>query len=144
MNLQNSSAEVFLRLQQIRRESQSRMPIAAAITAALLMGALALGASAGLAKEKKNPTKTVSGVVLNESENGIEGAMIEIVDAQTGQVFDIYSQQGGTYQFTDLLFSHDYTVKATFKGSSSEVRHVSSIDIRPRLVLNLTIPEPKH
>jgi len=70
--------------------------------------------------------------------------MVELVDAQTGKVLDIYSQEGGAYQFTDLSFDHDYTVKATFKGSSSEVRHVSSVDLRARLVLNLTIPEPKH
>jgi hypothetical protein len=117
---------------------------AAAITALLVLTAVAWCASAGLAKEKKLQTKTVSGVVLNESENGIEGAMVELADAQTGKVIDIYSQEGGAYQFTDLSFDHDYTVKATFKGVSSEVRHVSSVDLRARLVLNLTIPEPKH
>ena len=35
-------------------------------------------------------------------------------------------------------------IKATFKGSSSEVRQASSFDPRTRLVINLTIPGAKH
>ena len=76
---------------------------------------------------------------MDEAENPIQGATVELTDLQTGKVLDIYSQEGGQYQFTDLRFDHDYTVKATYKGSSSEVRQVSSFDTRSRLVLNLTI-----
>ena len=115
-----------------------------ALTMLVLAAALALGGPAALAKQKKPYTKTVSGVVMDEADNGITGAMIELADAQSGKVLDIYSQRGGAYQFTDLSFDHDYTLQATFKGSSSELRHVSSIDLRSRLVLNLTIPGPKH
>lgn len=88
-------------------------------------------------------TRTVSGVVLDEAENGIEGATIELTDLQTEKLVAIYSQEGGQYHFSDLLPSHDYKIKATFKGSSSEVRQISSIDTRLRVVINLTIPGPK-
>jgi len=98
----------------------------------------------GVAKEKKPPTRTVSGVVQDEQDNGIEGATIELTDVQTGKVLDIYSQEGGRYQFADLSPMHDYKIKATFKGSSSEERQASSFDPRTRLVINLTIPGPKH
>ena len=103
----------------------------------MLLGAV------GRTGEGQEPTsRTVSGVVIDEAENPIQGAMIELTDLQTKKVLDIYSQEGGQYQFTDLRFDHDYTVKATYKGSSSEVRQVSSIDTRWHLVLNLTIPKP--
>lgn len=112
------------------------------LTLMLVGGFLLLGVAAGLSKEKKPQSKTVSGVVIDAKENFIQGAAIELKDLQTGKVLDIYSQEEGQYQFTDLRFDHDYTVQAMYKGSYSEVRQVSSFDTRDRLVLNLTIPEP--
>ena len=123
-------------------ESHRRAPKLTALTLMLLGGVLLLGAVTGLAKEKKPQTKTVSGTVFDEAENTIQGAAVELTDLQTNKVLDIYSQEGGRYQFTGLSFSHDYTIKAMYKNSSSEVRQISSIDMRPRLVLNLTIPKP--
>jgi hypothetical protein len=108
----------------------------------LLVGVLVLCAP-GLAREKKPVTKTVSGVVLDEAENGIEGATIELTDLQTGKLVAIYSQEKGQYSLSGLLPSHDYKIEASFKGSSSEVRQISSFDTRMRLVINLTIPRPK-
>jgi hypothetical protein len=104
---------------------------------------LLLGAVTAWAKEKKPQTRTVTGVVADEADNPIQGAAVELTDLQTGKVLDIYSQDGGQYQFADLRFDHDYTVKATYKGSSSEVRRVSMLETRTPLVLNLTIPKPK-
>ena len=63
--------------------------------------------------------------MFDEAENTIQGATIELTDIQTGKVLDIYSQEGGQYQLSDLRFDHDYTVKATYKGLSSEVRRIS-------------------
>ncbi len=108
---------------------------------ALVLLLLFLGVAAGLAKQKGPQTKTVSGVVSDDGENFIKGAMVELKDLQTGKVWDSYSQEGGQYQFTDLRFDHDYTVQATFNDVSSEVRQVSSIYTRARLNLNLTIPK---
>lgn len=76
---------------------------------------------------------------MDESENAIKGATVELTDLQTKKVLDIYSQEGGEYQYSDLRFDHDYTVQATFNGLSSEVRQVSSIDTRWHMVLNLTL-----
>jgi hypothetical protein len=106
----------------------------------MFCGALASGVVAGLAKEKKPPSKTVTGVVFDNANNTIDGATVELRDMQSGQVLDIYSQGGGQYQFTDLSLSHDYKIKAMYKGKSSEERQISSIDTRTRPVMNLTIP----
>ena len=144
MDLSLSTTRVLLGFHNMRQGSRTGLRRFAAISAVLLVSTWGLWDSAGLAKDKRPATKTVSGVVLNESDNGIEGASVELVDAQSGKVLAIYSQEDGGYQFTGLSFSHDYTVKATFRGTSSEVRHVSSVDLRPRLVINLSIPAPKH
>ncbi len=125
-------------------EFQGTLRKAASLAALLLVGTLILFAPEGFAKDKKPPSKTVTGQVMDATENGIEGATVELTDLQTGKVLEIYSQEGGQYQYADLSLSHDYTIKATFKGASSEVRKVSSVDIRTHLVLNLTIPAPKQ
>jgi len=114
------------------------------VASLVLVMAWALCVSAGAAKNKTPQSRNVSGLVMDEAENIIPGAAVELTDVQSGKVIDIYSQEDGSYKFTDLSFSHDYKLKATFKGASSEVRQVSSIDMRTRLVINLTIPGQKH
>lgn len=104
--------------------------------------ALAFCAPDLVAKQKK-VSRTVSGAVLDEADNGIAGASVQLSDLQTGRKIAIYSQEGGHYQFADLQPTHDYEVQASFQGASSEVRKVSSADIRTRIVLNLTIPGKK-
>jgi len=127
-----------------RVSGESRHPPSklAALALVLLGGILLLGAVTGLAKEKKPQTRTVRGMVSDGADNAIQGAMIELTDLQTKKVVDIYSQAGGQYQLTDLRFDHDYTIIATYKGVSSELRQVSSIDMRTPLVINLAIPNP--
>jgi hypothetical protein len=109
----------------------------------LLGGGLLLVSAPGLGKDKTPKTKTVTGVVFDEADNAIVGAMVELKDLQTGKVLDSYSQQGGHYQFEQLRFDHDYTVVALYKGSSSPVRQISSIDTRWFPVFNLVIPKTK-
>ena len=96
-----------------------------------------------LAKEKKQVTKTVSGFVLDPNENGIVDAAVSISDMQSGKKYTTVSKEGGRFQFADLSPRHDYEVQAVYKDMSSEVRKVSSLDTRLRIVLNLRIPPPK-
>jgi hypothetical protein len=91
------------------------------------------------AKEKKPVTKTIAGVVSDEADNPIVGAAVELSDVQDNKKVAKYSQEGGKYQFDDLDPRHDYEVQVTFKGLSSEVRKVSSIDDRRIVVLNFTL-----
>jgi hypothetical protein len=94
------------------------------------------------AKETK-PTRIVSGVVSDASENPISGAVVTLTDLQDGKKMAIFTGQTGTYQFSDLEITRDYEVQATYKGVASRVRRVSTIDPRSRIVLNLRIPPPK-
>jgi hypothetical protein len=95
------------------------------------------------AKEKKPPTKTIAGAVVDGADNPIVGSTLELNDVQSGKKFAKYSEEGGKYQFADLDPKHDYEVQASFRGMSSEVRRVSSLDDRRIVVLNFTLtPQP--
>jgi len=142
MSFRNLTSSILPGGNPFRRRSLRRAQKLAALTLMLLGGILLSGALAGWGKDKRPTSRTVSGVVMDETENFIQGAIVELTDLQTKKVLDIYSQKGGQYQFTDLRFDHDYTVQATYNGLSSDVRQVSSIDTRWTLVLNLTLLKP--
>ncbi len=108
----------------------------------LAAGVLLLGAVLGLAKDKTPTSRIVSGTVYDTAQNPIFGATVELADVQTGKVLDLYSQESGDYQYSDLRFDHDYTIKAIYKGSFSEVRKISMFETRWHLVMNLTVPTP--
>ena len=131
------------RPQAARRGYPWPAPGVTALTLILLGGVLLLAAVTGLGKDKPPTSRIISGVVTDDADRTIKGATVELTDLQTGKVLDIYSQEGGQYQFSDLRFDHDYTVKAMYRGSSSEVRRISMFETRWTLVLNLTIPQPK-
>jgi len=102
---------------------------------------LFLCADNGLGKRKETP-RTISGRVLDEADNGISGAVVELTDLQTGKKVATFSEEGGKYRFSDLERAHDYEVKASYKGAPSEVRKASSLG-EQQLILNLRIPPPQ-
>jgi len=109
---------------------------------ALTLGALLL-VSAGLLAKEKRVVRTVTGAVLDEGENGLVGATVALTDLRTGERTAAYTQEGGRYQFSDLNPAHDYEIRASYHGATSEVRRISSIDTRTRIVINLRIVPPK-
>jgi len=139
MSFRNPKSNGLPDCNPVKWKSQRPAPKLTALALMLLGGILIPVAVPGLGKDKKPQARTVSGTVFDEAENPIQGATVELADLQTGKVLDSYSQEGGQYQFTELRFDHDYTVKAMFKGASSEARKVSMFEMRTRLVLNLTL-----
>lgn len=115
---------------------------AGGVAALVFALALAFLVSSVFGKQKKVTSKTVSGVVLDQAENGIDGATVTLKDLYTGKTIAVYTRDGGHYQFSDLKFNHDYEIHADSKGVKSETRQVSSVDPRARIVLNLKIPPP--
>ena len=108
-----------------------------------LLAAVWMSPAPCFAKKQKSPTtKTVTGQILDKSENGLGGAEVTLKDLQTGKVVAVYAEQNGQYQFTDLDPHHDYELHANYKGAGSETRQVTSFDTRWKVVINLTIPPP--
>lgn len=123
----------------VEKPNRAQKPRLALSVPLLVVMVLLSSAPAIPAKDKTPTTRTVSGIVMDEAENPIEGATVELKDLQTKKVLDVYSQENGDYQYSGLRFDHDYTVQAAYRGMSSGVRQVSSIDTRWHLVLNLTL-----
>lgn len=122
-----------------------RTGVKLALLALMIAGGLSLhGAARGAVKDKQPTRRIVSGTVYDDAQNIIFGATVELKDTQTGKALDIYSQENGEYQYSDLRFDHDYTLQAMYKGASSEVRKISMFDTRWHLVMNLTVPKPTH
>ena len=114
------------------------------LAAALAVYVLASIPVSVFAKKKKPILRTVAGVVLDDANNPIVGASVELTDVQTAKKLAIYSEDGGKYQFAGLNPAHDYELVALNKIISSDVRKVSSLDDRDRIVVILRIPPPKE
>jgi len=104
--------------------------------------ALLLAVSFLWAKQKPPATKTISGAVLDGSQNGISGATILLTDLRTHQNTAIFSGAKGAYQFSGLDPTHDYQLQAKYKGTTSDIREVSSLDARMHIVINLVLAPP--
>jgi len=93
--------------------------------------------------KRKEGLADSGGTILDEANNGIAGATLSLTDLQTGKKLATYSKEDGQYQYSDLIPNHDYELQASYKGVLSEVRKVSSVDTRNRIVINFTFPPPK-
>lgn len=93
-----------------------------------------------LVAKDKQPTRTVTGTVLDKADNPIAGAAVVLTDLETGKKNANYTKEDGIYQFTGLQPTRDYEVQASYEGQSSRARKVSPFDPRDRIVLNLKIP----
>ena len=94
-------------------------------------------------KEKK-PSRTVAGVVTDEHENPITGAVVTLTDLQTGKKSATYTGADGAYLYAGLEVTRDYEIQASYNGLSSQLRKVSTVDPRARVTINLRIPPPKE
>ncbi len=115
-----------------------------ALGVGLLISGVILPALAVSGKEKPlRPTRTVDGLVSDESENPIVNATVTLTDLDSGKKLASYTGDDGRYLFSSLEWTRNYEVQATYKGISSRVRKVSTIDPRNKITLNLQIPPPK-
>jgi hypothetical protein len=112
----------------------------------LLMLALLLSlAPVASGKDKPlRPTRTVTGLVSDESDNPISGATVTLTDLNSGKKLSSYTGDDGRYLFSSLEWTREYEVQAIYKGIPSRVRKVTTIDPRNKITLNLQIPPPKE
>jgi len=99
---------------------------------------------APLAARAQGPSlKTVHGAVLTKNEDPIPEAVVFLKNLQSGAVKSYISDSSGSYRFTGLDPNVDYEIHAEFKGDSSPVRRLSSLDGRKDIYLNLIIARKK-
>jgi len=87
--------------------------------------------------------KTVHGTVLNKSDDPLPEAIVFLKNVQSGDVKTYIADTQGNYHFSGLDPNADYEIHAEFKGDSSPVRRISSLDGRKDIHLNLVVAHKK-
>ena len=112
--------------------------------AAIFVAAAVMAFASNLAAKKKPPVeKSVSGQVLDSSDRGVPNAAVELTDLEQNKTVALYTDATGHYTFSPLDRHHDYQIVAKTAGLSSDIRRISSLDERDRIVVNLTLKPPK-
>ena len=93
--------------------------------------------------KKKEKTRTVKGLVTDERENPIRGAVVQLKNTRTLVVKSFFSTPEGKYYFHNLDPNVDYEIKAKYNDATSRVRTVSTFDNRPELIYNFRIKLPE-
>ena len=121
---------------------------------AVLLGALAAAILAaqpqkepepffrGSDKKDKNEEanlRTLSGVVKDDSDALVEGAVVQLKNKKTEHIRSFITLQDGAYYFNGLSPNIDYELKAASKGRVSGTKTLSVFDTRKKLVFNLKV-----
>lgn len=100
---------------------------------------LAMAQFPGFGKKKKeDPTRSVTGQVMDEREDGIR-AIVQLKHSRTLEVKSFHTNENGEYYFHGLDPNVDYELKALADGKQSKTRTVSSFDSRTELIYNFKL-----
>ena len=124
-----------------------------ALLTLLLAGALAYGFQFGIGGgqntgtlapevQKNGPAvRSVTGVVLDQSDNPVARAVVYLKNTKTQNVKTSITTDSGKYQFSGLAPNQDYELYAGLNGSKSPTKTLSSFDSREKTTLNLHIDQ---
>lgn len=90
-------------------------------------------------KQKAATSRTVTGKVVDDTGQPLEGALVTLTDAKTHVKTTAITKKDGRYNFEDLAFTNDYEVQARYKESVSPVRKLSQYDHTANVVRILEI-----
>lgn len=90
-------------------------------------------------KGEDRQTRSVQGVVSDNADNPLEGAVVQLKDTKTLQIRSFITKQNGTYHFHNLNPDVDYELRAEHSGGNSGSKTLSSFDSRKAAVINLKI-----
>jgi hypothetical protein len=101
---------------------------------------LALAAFAFGQKKSKAPVeRSVSGIVTDESDKPVAGAVVQLKNTKTLQVRSFITREMGDYYFHGLSTDVDYELKADANGLSSAPKTLSSFDTHEEARINLQL-----
>ena len=87
--------------------------------------------------------RSVEGAVRDQSDNPVEGAVVQLKNTKTLQVRSFITKPDGTYYFHGLSRNIDYEAKAEKGGFASDSKTVSSFDDRKKITINLKLDQKK-
>jgi len=113
--------------------------VMAVVAAIALAGVVALPVQAQKKESEDRQTRSVQGVVTNNGDAPLEGAVVQLKDTKTLQIRSFITKQNGTFHFHSLSPDVDYELKAEHQGATSGSKTLSSFDSRKSAVINLKI-----
>ena len=90
-------------------------------------------------KGKAATTRTVSGQVVDDTGQPLQGALVSLTNTATKEKIEFFTKKDGRYHFEDLSFDIDYLVQARYKTFDSPERKLSQYDRSPKMVRILEI-----
>ena len=84
-------------------------------------------------------TRIVTGTVRNQEGRSLAGAVVQMMNMDSQQVWSNVTKSDGTYRFAAVEFAQGYRLQAKYQNYSGNVRHLSKYDWRPSAVINLRV-----
>ena len=97
----------------------------------------------GKKKDQDSNVRTVQGIVTDEADNPISGAVVQIENMKTLQVRSFITKEKGDYYFSELSTDADYKLHAENHGMVSATKTLSMFDDRKKATLNLKVDKKK-
>jgi hypothetical protein len=116
--------------------------LALAVIGSILMSGSAL-AQFGKKKDSDSNVRTVQGIVTDQADNPISGAVVQIENMKTLQIRSFITKEKGDYYFSDLSTDVDYKLHAENHGMISGTKTLSSFDSRKQATMNLKVDQQK-
>ncbi len=116
--------------------------LALAMVGGLLLSSVAL-AQFGKKKDQDSNIRTVQGIVTDEADNPISGAIVQIENMKTLQIRSFITKEKGNYYFSDLSTDVDYRLHAENHGMVSPTKTLSTFDSRKAATMNLKVDQQK-
>jgi hypothetical protein len=109
------------------------------VAAVALAGVVTLPAYGQKKDTNERQTRSVQGVVTNDGDTPLEGAVVQLKDTKSLQIRSFITKQNGTFHFHSLNPDIDYELRAEHQGATSGSKTLSSFDGRKSAVVNLKI-----
>jgi len=94
-------------------------------------------------KDEDANTRAAGGVVRNEADQPVDGAVVQLKDTKTLRIRSYITKADGQYRFYGLSLNVDYELRADFKETSSDTKTLSLFDTRKQAVINLKLDKKK-
>jgi histidinol dehydrogenase len=109
------------------------------VAAVALAGVVTLPAYGQKKDSNERQTRSVQGVVTDNADTPLEGAVVQLKDTKTLQIRSFITKQNGTFHFHSLNPDIDYELRAEHQGANSGSKTLSSFDSRKSAVMNLKV-----
>ena len=116
--------------------------LALAVIGGVLLSGSAM-AQFGKKKDTDSNVRTVQGIVTDQADNPISGAVVQLENMKTLQIRSFITKEKGDYYFSDLSTDVDYKLHAENHGMVSNTKTLSTFDSRKQATMNLKVDQKK-